>query len=383
MTLFKKIKPVFRKKNIPIAFVLLLVASVILLLWPLGSSSAVFKYVFSSKSHLNSTEDRVNILLLGIAGGTHDGAILTDSMIVASYQLKTKNVLLISVPRDLWITELNTKVNALYETGKKEGDGLKYTEDKIGNILGIPIHYGVRLDFKGFAQAIDLLQGVEIYIPKTFDDFEYPIEGKEDDLCGNQEEEIDLSTDQATKLNVDPGKRKVFVDVENNIATDAASLNLDCRFEHIHFDAGLTQMNGDSALKFVRSRHGSSGEGSDFARSKRQQLVLQAFRKKVLSFETLINPQKMSSLITTLGDSVETDISLDRFTDFYDLAKKTEKIDSVVLGDVGDGKSLFINPFPSEYGGAWVLIPPNNDFGPVKELIKNKLKEQNEIKVGQ
>ena len=46
---------------------------------------------------------------------------------------------------------------------------------------------------------------------KSFDDYNYPIEGKENDLCGYEEKEIDFSEDQAKQLGIEPGKKiKVF-----------------------------------------------------------------------------------------------------------------------------------------------------------------------------
>ena len=120
---------------------------------------------------------------------------------------------------------------------------------------------------------------------------------------------------------------------------------------------------------------GTNGEGSDFARSRRQQLVIEAFREKALSIPTLANPGKVTELISTFNKSVETDIPLDKFLDFYNLAKSINKTESVVLGDLGDGKSLFYNPPPSEYGGGWVLVPQGKDFSKIAELVKLKLEE--------
>lgn len=351
-----------------------------------SSSSSIFSFVMPGNP-IKSTDDRVNILLLGNAGGTHDGAMLTDSIIIASYNLKTHKAVLISVPRDLWLDGVKAKVNAVYEIGQAKGDGLKYAEDKIDDILGIPIHYGVRVDFSGFSKAIDLIGGVDINVANSFDDFEYPIEGKENDLCGYTEKEMDLTEDQLKALNVpvsspnpsgtpdpnvwSPGKRKVLIDPGGKIATESASF--DCRYEHIHFDKGISHMNGETALKFVRSRHGTNGEGSDFARSKRQQIVLQAFRSKVLSVDTLANPQRIGGLVDTFGKSFETDIPKSLFLNFYGIVKNTDNTQSIVLGNLEDGKSIFINPPLADYGGGWVLIPPNSDFTPVKDYLKKVL----------
>jgi anionic cell wall polymer biosynthesis LytR-Cps2A-Psr (LCP) family protein len=348
---------------------------VVLILWSnFSSSSSVFNYVFSGGSSIKQTDGRVNILLLGIGGGNHDGADLTDSIIVASYNLKTNEVTMFSVPRDVWLPGIKQKVNAAYEMGKAQGNGLQFAGDKIDDILGIPIHYEVLMDFAGFSKAIDLIGGVDVSVPNTFDDFEYPIDGKENDLCGWKEDVRDLNADQAKALNVPVGKTKLYVDASGKVATDSATLDFGCRYEHIHFDKGVTHMDGTTALKFVRSRHAFGVEGSDFARSKRQQLVIQAFRDKVFSLQTLSNPQKVFSLIGTFGDSFKTNIPSGQYLEFYNLAKKVKKTNSVVLGDLGNGKSVFYNPpLSSDYGGAWVLVPQNNNFDLVAGFVHDTL----------
>ena len=371
-----------RKKRLGTIFKLVILVFVFLVgyfLWSIFSAgSSVFTYVFSKGEPIKSTDGRVNVLMLGLAGGNHDGALLTDSIIIASYNTTNHDVTLISVPRDLWLDNIKEKVNAAYEVGlekKNGGNGLKFAEDKIDDILGIPIHYGVRIDFAGFAKAIDEVDGIDVQVERTFDDYQYPITGKEDDLCGYQDTFKDLSTDEAKTFNVPPGKTHVYIDPQGKVSTDSATLNFDCRFEHIHFDRGKSHMDGTTALKFVRSRHALGVEGTDFARSKRQQLVIEAFREKVLSLDTLANPVKLTGLINDLGQSVETDIPLDKVGDFYKMAKDLNQTNNIVLGDLGNGKSILINPPVSDYG-QWVLIPPNNDFNPVQQYIKQQLTAQ-------
>ncbi|OGE30946.1 hypothetical protein A2631_04675 [Candidatus Daviesbacteria bacterium RIFCSPHIGHO2_01_FULL_44_29] len=320
---------------------------------------------------IKSTEGRVNILLFGIGGGTHEGPDLTDSIIVASLNLKTKQTVMFSIPRDLWMDNIKQRINATYEIGKKTGSGLSFAEDKIDDILGLTIHYGVLINFDGFGKAIDLVDGIDIEVPTTFDDYEYPITGEEDNLCGLHEQEVDLNEDQAKALNREVGKAKVLVNDQGKIASTSADFA--CRFEHIHFDKGSNHLNGPIALTFVRSRHGTNGEGSDFARSRRQQLVIEAFGKKALSLPTLINPSKLIDLYTTFSKSVETDIPRDKFLEFYNLAKNNKKTVSVVLGDLGNGGSLFINPSPADYGGAWVLIPKDRDFSKIADFVHQTL----------
>ncbi len=391
----RKVKK-FKAKNLWVFICLGLIALIFSIFYISRSSTSVSVFNFGSifkRDPFGAVDGKVNVLLLGNAGGTHAGPQLTDSIIVASYDLKTQKATLISIPRDFWLDNIGAKINTAYEIGQKDGMGLNYAEGKIGEVLGIPIQYGVRIDFSGFAKAIDIVGGIEVDVAKTFDDYNYPIEGKEDELCDYKEEERDLKDEDIKNLNLPSiyppdlwysslpnplpkGKYKILIDEAGNIATDSSKIRFDCRFEHIHFDEGKAVMEGETALKFVRSRSGTSGEGSDFARSKRQQLVLQAFREKVLSLQTLVNPSKIASLISTFGSSIEADIPNERFLDFYKLIKNTKKVESVVLGNLGNGKSILVSPSPGDYGGAYVLIPKNNDPKEVKEFVKEVLKKE-------
>ncbi len=326
----------------------------------------------------DTTDDKVNVLLLGNAGGIHDGALLTDSIMVASYNLKEDRVIFISLPRDFWVDSLKSKVNAAYEIGDNENKGLKFAKEIISEILGIPIHYAVRLDFSGFEKAVDQIGGVDVEVERTFDDYNYPITGKEDDLCGWSEEEKDFSEEEAKKLNIEIGKRKVLISPEGNIATDSTEPEkgleyFKCRYEHINFNAGPADMNGEEALEFVRSRMGTNGEGNDFARSKRQQKVLEAFRKKVLSLETLVNPGRIKGLFGAFGQSIETDIPVEDIVSLYGVSKKMKENKNYVISNTSQDPLLY-NPPLSDYGGAWVLIPKGKNYDGIHEFVKKALK---------
>lgn len=383
-----KSEKVFRKllPFIVLAGILILIAAYFVM--RLGTGSYVTSII--SGTYLHSSGNRINILLLGIAGGTHDGTNLTDTIMIASYNLKTNQVYLFSIPRDLWLPELRSKANAVYEIGLSQKNGLGLSKTIMGNILGIPINYALRVDFRGFVQAIDAIDGIEVSVENSFDDYLYPIQGKENDLCGNTEAEMDFNEEEAKKLNIEAGKRKILLTADGSIATDSAQEDkgiryFSCRYEHIRFDKGKMQMGGAVALAFVRSRHGTNGEGSDFARSKRQQKVIEAVRDQILSLETLVNPQRAVELIKILGESIDTDISVKEVGEFYKLSKKMDKIQSFVLddsprNDLPDGrKSLFIHPLASDYGGAYVLISEDDDFsivaGYVRKILNGEITE--------
>jgi anionic cell wall polymer biosynthesis LytR-Cps2A-Psr (LCP) family protein len=141
-------------------------------------------------------------------------------------------------------------------------------------------------------------------------------------------------------------------------------------------------MDGELALKFVRSRHALGAEGSDFARSKRQEKVINAFKEKVFSIGTLLNPVKMSQLYDVFKGSIDTDINQNEYDDFIRLAEKMRNgtITSYVIdtGNEEDNRpNLLYNPSErgedtKPYAGAWVLIPTagNGNYVQIQSYVK-------------
>lgn len=379
---FKRVKKITRRL-LPFLFAAGFLMVIAFFLSTFSGSSSVVTQILSGTS-LKSSGGRINVLLLGIAGGKHDGADLTDTIMVASYDLKKNQATLISIPRDLWMPSLQSKANAVYQMGILQKNGLGFSKTVMGNIVGLPIHYGLRIDFRGFENAVDALGGLEIMVERDFDDFNYPIEEKENDLCGWEEKEMEFSEEAAKALNIEAGKRKVFVDPAGKIATDSAQEDMgakyfSCRYEHLRFDKGPGVLNGKEALKFVRSRHGTNGENSDFSRSKRQQKVLEALKEKLLSFETLSSPSTLTELFNAAGASIDMDISTRDAVEFYKLSRKISSMQTFVLDDspkigLPDNRtSLLYHPPRGSYGGAYVLVSLDDDFSLVSGYVRKIL----------
>lgn len=344
--------------------VFLFVAFLLLLIQVVRFAPLVYQYFFTKEISLKQTNNRINILLLGIGGGKHEGPNLTDSIIFASIDPEKDIATLVSIPRDLWVPELGTKINAAYADGeeKQKGGGVLLAKAMVSKLLGQPIDYTVRIDFNGFVKAVDLVGGLDIIADRTLDDYAYPIEGKEEDPCGKNEEEIkdltaQLASGSATELETFP-----------------------CRYKHLHIPEGKNHLDGKTSLEFVRSRHALGIEGSDFSRSKRQAKVIAAFKQKVLSYETLLNPVKLISLYNAVRENIDTDIPESSFDDFLKLAQKMKggKIASSVI-DEGDEtrEGLLVHPDISvEFNNAWVLIPTagNGNYTQIQEYVSCSIK---------
>ncbi len=328
-------------------------------------SPLFFQLLFNRDINLKTAEpQRINILILGIGGEGHDGPKLTDTIILASLNLKEPKVNLISLPRDMWSFDTDSKINGAYARGeaKKDGGGLTLAKSVVGKITGQNVDYVAVIDFSGFVKAVDIVGGLDINVDRTFDDYEYPITGKENDPCGNKEEDLDNLATASSQLEVFP-----------------------CRYEHLHFNKGKNYMDGETALKFVRSRHAKGEEGTDFARSQRQEKVIKAFMDKVFSLNIITNPGKAISLYDAVKSSVDTDINQNELDDFIKLAQKFRKapLKSIVI-DVGDSEKnrggLLTHPDISEkYNYEWTLVPRNgtDNYLEIQEYIRCNLNNDN------
>src|SRR3989344_2265441 len=308
-----------------------------------------------TNSGLKSDNGRVNLLLLGTGGPGHEGPDLSDTMILASIDDDGKDIVLISIPRDLWAPSLSAKINSAYAFGEERDEGgLVLAKKTVREIFDLPIHYAFRLNFDGFIKAIDLVSGIDIDVDTPIVDSRYPITGKEDNTCGF---EIETKLENAQKL--------VYFKDATGSATLLTEENdpFTCRYETISFQKGLAHMSGSTALKFVRSRHGANGQGSDFARSARQQKAILAFRQKVFSSEILLSPVKILELAKTFGQSIDTDIDSDEVSHFVKLIRQidTSKIRNVVLDSDRDNSPLIVGDYQS-HGGQFVLVPKNNSY---------------------
>ena len=317
-------------------------------------------------SGLASDNGRVNVLLLGTGGQGHEGPDLTDIMILASIDKSGQDVALVSIPRDLWAPNISAKINSAYAFGQeKDGQGRKLAQDTVRSLFDLPVHYVVRIDFAGFTKAIDLVGGVDIDVEKSFTDSKYPVPGKEDETCGLEFETVLENGIKVTYFKDATGSAQLVTE-DNDPFT--------CRYETLTFKKGLTHMNGQTALKFVRSRHGSNDEGSDFARSARQQKVILAFRQQVLSSETYLNPKTIIDLISTFGAAIDTDIQSDDVTHFLKLGQKIEPetIRRIVL-EGGNQDSVLEFGDPPAYGGQSVLVPKNANWTDLAEYVQGEI----------
>ncbi|KKR10386.1 MAG: Cell envelope-related transcriptional attenuator [Microgenomates group bacterium GW2011_GWA2_39_19] len=307
--------------------------------------------VVTQENVLRTNNGRINFLILGLGEPKNEPSGLTDTIIFASADLKGKDVLLLSIPRDIWVPQMQAKINTAYYYGNsEEGTGLDWTRKYVSEIVGQPIDYEVVVSFDNFREFVNLLGGVDVNVEKSFTDDQYPIFGKEDDLC---------SGDPETQ----------------------------CRYQTVTFETGLHHFDGETALKYARSRHAQGAEGTDFSRSQRQQKIISAIRGKVLAFDFLSNPTKIGQVLDIVNNAIDTDIPQSHFGPLAKLAFKLKSatIRNQVL-ETPDQLSLndgFLDhPKDNQkYNKQWVLVPRGGNWDAAHSWVACLL-QNNDCKVG-
>lgn len=267
-----------------------------------------------------------NILLLGTGNKDHDGADLTDTIILASLDQKNRLLPMLSIPRDYYvdISDLGggMKINGIYEAGKyKYGSvkGIQYLQTEIEKMTGIKIHYYVRIDFDGFKDIVDALDGVEVYVDEPIHDPYYPLDG--------------------TIL-----------------------------YQTFNLAAGQQTLDGDTALKYARSRKTTS----DFDRSKRQQKLLFAIKNKAMTKAILLDPGKITNLYNAVSSHIETNLSIRQIIELAKISQdfgEENIITRVITDDPINCGGYLYTPERALFGGAAVLVPIGNGLNFIHQYV--------------
>ena len=261
-------------------------------------------------------ERQINILLLG-SDERIEGVEppRTDTMLLLTLDLRRHTAGMISFPRDLWVPipgyNLTSKINTAYAIGEQrgyDGGGAQLAMDTVSSFIGQPVQFYVQADFNGFVRFIDEIGGVTVYVPETIHDPEYPTS--------------------------------------------------DYGYQTFYLEAGQQNLDGQTALKYARTRN----MDSDYGRAARQQQLIQAIVDKVFAasmLPTLI--AKLPQLVNSARASVRTNMLVPTAVEIAYYARSNQfKLRTLVL-DARYGEESY-----SE-NGAWILLPD-------RDLIRPELK---------
>lgn len=262
---------------------------------------------------------RINAIFLGTPGQGNSAPNLTDTLMVMSIDNITGKGFLISIPRDLLVkipdSDYYSKINSLYHR-----KGMEAIEFVLTKITGLTFDYWAVIDLSGVKKVIDQLGGIDIEIEEKIYDPAFP------------------GPDNSYQLfTLNPGKHRI---------------------------------NGETALKYIRTRHNPTG---DFARMKRQQKVLIAIKKQITSLNPIWDSKTVIKLFNTIKNNFQTNLSVKNIKAFWKSAKNIdlEKISFKVLNP----ETNLIVPSHSILGGqrAYVLKPKAglNNYEKIHEYINN------------
>ena len=210
---------------------------------------------------------RLNVLILGVDDRPWDptwGPPRSDTVILATLDPKTMTAGAISLPRDLWVNlpgigeRKLTQAYALGEAVYGKGQGPRLVAQVVSNLLHVPIHHYVVVNFRAFITLIDAMHGVKIDVPQ-----------------------------------------RMALDV----------FTADGRRYDYPLYPGVQVLNGELALAYARNR--SVGHDGDFGRMRRQQQVLQGVLQRLKDPRVLAELAfKAPALADQLSDNLRTDISV-------------------------------------------------------------------------
>jgi polyisoprenyl-teichoic acid--peptidoglycan teichoic acid transferase len=301
-------------------------------LWDFGSAISTQNPV-STQTRYMTGNDRINLLVMGYGGGRHPGANLTDSMIVISVNLKDNATTMISTPRDLWVqvppdSGNYAKLNSAYENGLTNGyngisagpaAGGAEAARKVSEVLGIPVQYWLTIDFNGFRTLIDALGGVDVNVPVGW---------------------------SATYIRDDQVTTPLLVPIT--------------------FKAGVQHMNGERALEYARERYITTpaSEGSDFARSARQLVLIHAIVDRMRS------PSALPGLLSAMDVLQKTMYSSLSLADLTLLMEKADINHATRIGLTNDN----VLQDATTDDGQYILEPANGDWNAVHQYVADRLK---------
>ncbi len=264
-------------------------------------------------------EGRANILLLGVGNEGHEGAELSDTNMVMILDTQNKRVATISLPRDLRVQIPGYGFAKINQANALGGDAL--AARTVSNTLAIPIHYTITTNFSGLADLVDAVGGIKVNVKERLVDPEYPCENNQYRSCG---------------LDIQPGEQ---------------------------------QMDGATALKYVRCRKGTCG--NDFGRAERQQEVIGLIREKVLANETILNPYRATRVSSALRNNMETTMGPSEMAHFGFVWQQAQK---------NSPRTLVLSTAPEGYlvqaFGSSDLLPRGGTYTQIRRAVANIFEEE-------
>ncbi|MFH1388194.1 MAG: LCP family protein, partial [Patescibacteria group bacterium] len=248
-----------------------------------NKNADVLKSVFSSSAtnnlvdkDKNRDKKEINILALGRPGQGYSGGNLTDTIILINLNPTNNKAILISLPRDLLVENqkygYSTKINSVYNS-----EGIEALKEKVTEITGLPIDKHIIVDLVVVKEIITSIDGLNVFVPQDINDLFFP------------------------------GPNHTY--------------------DSFKIKAGWRYLDGETALKYIRTRYTSPN--GDFDRMARQQQIINLLKQKVLALNPLWDFPTYLKIFNTLNRHIETDLGIMEIKDLWQTTKDIE-IDNIV-----------------------------------------------------
>lgn len=242
-----------------------------------------------------------DVLIIGQNSG------LTDAMLIASINPDNKKISVFSVPRDLYYK--GRKINELYNLY-----GLDKLKEALYQVTGVKVDYYAMFDFSSFVAVIDKLDGIDINVEKDIVDAQYP--------------------------------------------------GPNFTYRLVSFKKGEQHMDGETALKYVRSRKSTT----DFDRSLRQQQVVMSIKQKLLALNVLTNMNTVMDIYNAVKDHTKTNLGIFEAMALYENSHDY----AVKSGNVISNKNFLYTT--KSKTGQYILMPVNDSYYKIKKYVADLIK---------
>ena len=316
-------------------------------------------------------DGRINVLLLAMRGANDPaGGSLADSIEVLSIAPKDNKMSILAVPRDLFVDNpaagYKTKINAVYALSETNGtgQGIANMEKVVGTVTGIPIQYGISINYDAFTKLIDALGGVTITLDQPFDE---SVQFNQTQVCDPNVFTVRTGKFE-TKIKNIKNKLTGAVYRKRIVAQYPLCTNAhpECGGD-FKLPAGQQTLTSAQALCYARSRETTN----DFERAKRQQQIITAIKDKLLSLGTLTDFGKLNAILNSLGDNVKTDMQPWEMKAFYDLYGKMKgyTLYQKVMDESDDPTVGLLYGVADPTSGD-ILLPKGDNYSRIQNLFQ-------------
>jgi LCP family protein required for cell wall assembly len=295
------------------------------------------KTAYSQSSNLENSQ---NFLILGLdpRDDKLEKTEVTDTIILASFNIQTNQVNLISLPRDLWDYKNNFKINHIYQSSKTEDDSFSFIKENYSRITGQKIDKIIIITTQNLIDFVDLIGGVDIYLENGFVDEKFP--------------------------------NQAYIDNPSSTAP---------MYKTIEFLPGWVYLDDSNVTEFVRSRKSSDDVktgGTDLARIQRQQFLIEAIIDKMKSKEFIQDSQNLVNLynfwhqdiVHNVDDNFLLSLLFKVSNSFRELS--LNKIDIPVGENSQDG--IIYHPYRF-INSQWVFIPNDQNYESLTNFIRKSI----------